>query len=144
MKSFNNNNNFGLKFDEKDIKYYEGITYCLDAEQIRKKGDKDSYREAYIKYKEGLEKGIACDDLVNHMQIWKKNMFEAFCKKCIESEDEDELEDFIKEYEPNEIGRLNELKSHLYASNAVDKLDNDNISNDEKKKYYRKLFKKTS
>ena len=142
MKSFNNNNNFGLKFDEKDIKYYEGITYCLDAEQIRKKGDKDSYREAYIKYKEGLENGIACDDLVNHMQIWKKNMFEAFCKKCIESEDEDELEDFIKEYEPNEIGRLNELKSHLYASNAVDKLDNDNISKDEKKNIIENSLKK--
>lgn len=133
MKSFSNNNNFGMKFDEKDIKYYESIIYCLDAEQIRKKGDKDSYREAYIKYKEGLENGIACEDLVNHMQIWKKNMFESFCKKCIESEDEDELEDFINTYEPNEIGRLNEIKLHLYASNTVDKLDNDNISQKEKK-----------
>ena len=36
MKSFNNNNKFTLKFDEKDIKYNEGITYCLEAEKIRK------------------------------------------------------------------------------------------------------------
>ena len=142
MKSFNNNNNFGMKFDEKDIKYYESIIYCLDAEQIRKKGDKDSYREAYIKYKEGLENGIACEDLVNHMQIWKKNMFESFCKKCIESEDEDELEDFINTYEPNEIGRLNEIKLHLYASKTVDKLDNDNISQKDKKNIIENSLKK--
>ena len=142
MKNFNNNNNFGLKFDEKDIKYYEGIIYCLNAEQIRKKGDKDSYLEAYLKYKEGLENGIACDDLVNHMQIWKKNMFKAFCKKCIESKDEDEIEEFIKEYEPNEIDRINELKSHFHASNTVDKLDNDNISKEDKRNIIEDSLKK--
>ena len=36
MKSFNNNNKFTLKFDEKDIKYNEGITYCLEAEKYEK------------------------------------------------------------------------------------------------------------
>ena len=133
MKNFNNNNNFKKKFDENDLKYDEGITYCLEAEKIRKKGDKDSYREAYIKYREGLDKGISCDDLVNHMQVWKKNMFEAFCKKCIESEDEEELEEFINEYEPDEIKRIDELKGHLHAVMTADKLDNDNISNEEKK-----------
>ncbi len=63
----NNIDNFKLKFDEKDIKYYEGIVYCFEAEKIIKKGDKDSYLEAYLKYREGLENGFACNDLVNHM-----------------------------------------------------------------------------
>ena len=53
MKNFNNNNNFKKKFDENVLKYDKGITYCLEAEQIRKKGDKGSYREAYFKYREG-------------------------------------------------------------------------------------------
>ena len=65
MVSFNNNNNFALKFDENDLKYNKGIIYCLEAEKIRKKRDKDSYREAYLKYRGGLEKGIVSEDLVN-------------------------------------------------------------------------------
>lgn len=134
MVSFSNNNNFALKFDENDLKYNKGIIYCLEAEKIRKKRDKDSYREAYLKYREGLEKGIASEDLVNHMQIWKKNMFEAFCKKCIDSDDEEELEQFIEEYEPDEMNRIEQLKSHICASNTADKLDDDNITKDEKKK----------
>ena len=142
IKNFNNYNNFELKFNEKDIKYYGGIIYCLEAEKIRKKGDKESYLEAYLKYREGLENEFACDDLVNHMQIWKKNMFEAYCKKCIDSGDEEELEDFIKEYEPNEINRINELKSHLHASIVADKLDNDNISKEDKKKCIEDSLKK--
>ena len=72
MKKFNNTDNFKLKFDEKDIKYYESIVYCFEAEKNKKKGDKDSYLEAYLKYREGLENGFSCDDLFNHMQIWKK------------------------------------------------------------------------
>jgi hypothetical protein len=37
----------------------------------------------------------------------EKNMYKAFCKKYIDSGNEDELEEFIQE-----------LKSHLYASIA--------------------------
>ena len=37
MKKFNNIDNFKLKFDEKDIKYYEGIVYCFEAENNKKK-----------------------------------------------------------------------------------------------------------
>ena len=37
MKKFNNTDNFKLKFDEKDIKYYEGIVYCFEAEKNNKK-----------------------------------------------------------------------------------------------------------
>ena len=36
-KKFNNTDNFKLKFDEKDIKYYEGIVYCFEAEKNNKK-----------------------------------------------------------------------------------------------------------
>ena len=135
MKSFNNDNNFSLKVDESEIKYCEGIIYCLEAEKIRKNRDRESYLEAYLKYREGLEKEIACEDLVNHMQIWKKNMFEAFCKKCLESGNEDELEEFIKKYEPDALNKINELKSHLIACNVADKCDDDNISKEDKKNY---------
>lgn len=48
IKNFNNNNNFSLKFEEKGVKYYEGITYCLETEKIRKKDGKDNYLEAYF------------------------------------------------------------------------------------------------
>ena len=60
----------------------------------------------------------------------EKNMYKAFCKKYIDSGDEDELEEFIQEYEPNEINRINDLKSNARA----DKIDNDNISKEDKKK----------
>ena len=142
MKSFNNNNNFTLKVDENEIKYCEGIIYCLEAEKIRKKRDKESYREAYFKYREGLKNYIACEDLVNHMQIWKKNMFEAFCKKCLESGDDDELEEFIKKYETDELNKINKLKSHLIACNAADKCDDDNISKEDKKNYVKTSLEK--
>ena len=104
----------------------------MKQKKIIKKGDKDSYLEAYLKYREGLENGFSCDDLVNHMQIWKKICIRLFCKKYIDSGDEDELEEFIQEYEPNEINRINDLKSHLSA--RADKIDNDNISKEDKKK----------
>ena len=104
----------------------------MKQKKIRKKGDKDSYLEAYLKYREGLENGFSCDDLFNHMQIWKKICIRLFCKKYIDSGDEDELEEFIQEYEPNEIKRINDLKSHLSA--RADKIDNDNISKEDKKK----------
>ena len=104
----------------------------MKQKKIRKKGDKDSYLEAYLKYREGLENGFSCDDLFNHMQIWKKICIRFFCKKYIDSGDEDELEEFIQENEPNEIKRINDLKSHLSA--RADKIDNDNISKEDKKK----------
>ena len=63
MKSFNNDNNFSLKVDESEIKYCEGIIYCLEAEKIRKNRDRESYLEAYLKYREGLEKEIACANM---------------------------------------------------------------------------------
>ncbi len=66
------------------------------------------------------------------MQIWKKICIRLFCKKYIDSGNEDELEEFIQEYEPNEIKRINDLKSHLSA--RADKIDNDNISKEDKKK----------
>jgi len=123
MKDFNTKDKFIPKFDENEIRYYKGIRYCLKAEQIRKKGDKENYYEAYIKYKKGIEKYQEFEDLISHMQIWKKNMFEAFCKKCIESEDEEELKEFIEKNEPDEMNRINELKSHWYACNIADTLD---------------------
>ena len=62
----------------------------------------------------------------------EKNMYKAFCIKYIDSGDEDELEEFIQENEANEIKRINDLKSHLSA--RADKIDNDNISKEDKKK----------
>ena len=62
----------------------------------------------------------------------EKNMYKAFCKKYIDSGNEDELEEFIQENKPNEINRINDLKSHLSA--RADKIDNDNISKEDKKK----------
>ena len=104
----------------------------MKQKKIRKKGDKDSYLEAYLKYREGLENGFSCDDLFNHIQIWKKICIRFFCKKYIDSGDEDESEEFIQENKPNEIKRINDLKSHLSA--RADKIDNDNISKEDKKK----------
>ena len=69
-------------------------------------------------------------------------MFEAFCKKCIKSEEE--LEEFINEYEPDEIKRIDELKGHLHAVMTADKLDNDNISNEEKKNIIKDSLKKAA
>ena len=143
MKDFNTKDKFIPKFDENEIRYYEGIIYCLEAEQIRKKGDKENYYEAYIKYKKGIEKYQEFEDLISHMQIWKKNMFEAFCKKCIESEDEEELKEFIKENEQDKMDdRINELKSHWYACNIADIYDNDNISKEDIKSSITNSLKK--
>ena len=63
---------------------------------------------------------------------YEKKYVQGFCKKYIDSGDEDELEEFIQENEPNEIKRINDLKSHLSA--RADKIDNDNISKEDKKK----------
>ena len=44
------------------------------------------------------------------------------------------MEQFIEEYEPDEMNRIEQLKSHICASNTADKVDDDNITKDEKKK----------
>ena len=71
-----------------------------------------------------------------------KKYVQGFCKKYIDSGDEDELEEFIQENEPNEIKRINDLKSHLSA--RADKIDNDNISKEDKKKIIEDSLKSQS